>query len=190
MYYQDKGFQFKHEYKSFYDLQKRYAKEILNENMIQLNEFIDFLTFEGLLFKGEISIESFLYAMQFYKHLEEEIPEDERECILQGIWRRAVLNTNWDKLKMDINDEQINYMLENTALFKLILFLKSEKLFNYIRKPQDCSEIPNVDKKYPWATEEEKLSIEEEYRKEKQQLGFYISHFNISDIIEQIISAS
>jgi len=33
---------------------------------------------------------------------------------------------------MDINDEQINYMLENTALFKLILFLKSGKYFIFI----------------------------------------------------------
>ncbi|ORX86289.1 hypothetical protein BCR32DRAFT_290138 [Anaeromyces robustus] len=190
IYYQDEGFQYKNEYKSFYDLQKKYSKEILSENMIQIDEFIDFLTFEGLLLTGDNSIENFLYAIQFYRYLEDEIPEDDRECVLQGLWRRAVLNTNWDKLKMDINDEQINEMLENTALFKLILYLKSEKLFKLIRKPQDCYEIPNVDKKYPWASEDEKLSISEEYKKEIQQLGFYITHFNISDIIEQIINSS
>jgi len=30
---------------------------------------------------------------------------------------------------MDIDDEQINDMLENTALFKLIIYLKSGKIF-------------------------------------------------------------
>jgi len=188
-YYEDEGGQYKNEYKAFYDLHLKYSKEILNEKMIQIDEFIDFLTFEGLLLNGDSSIENFLYAIQFYRYLEEEIPEDDRECILQGIWRRALLKTKWDKLKMDIDDEQINDMLENTALFKLILYLKSEKLFKYIRKPQDCYEIPNVDKKYPWASEEEKLSLSEEYKKEKQQLGFFITHFNISDIIEQIINS-
>ncbi|OUM62672.1 hypothetical protein PIROE2DRAFT_61742 [Piromyces sp. E2] len=174
MYYKDEGDQYKNDFKSFYNLHKKYSKEILNENMIKLDEFIDFLTFEGLLLTGDNSIESFLYAMQFYRYLEDEIPEDDRECVLQGLWRRALLNTNWDKLKMDINDEQINDMLENTALFKLILYLKSEKLFKYIRKPQDCYEIPNPDKKYPWASEIEKLSLSEEYKKEKQQLGFFL----------------
>jgi len=189
VYYQDEGEQYKNDFKSFYELHKKYSKEILNGNMIRHDEFIDFLTFEGLLLTGDNSIESFLYAMQYYRYLEDEIPEDDRECILQGLWRRALLNTNWDKLKMDINDEQINDMLENTALFQLIIYLKSEKLFKYIRKPQDCYEIPNPDKKYPWASEIEKLTISEEYKKEKQQLGFFITHININDIIEQIINS-
>ncbi|ORX50737.1 hypothetical protein BCR36DRAFT_352074 [Piromyces finnis] len=188
-YYQDESDQYKNDYKSFYELHKKYSKEILSENMIKLDEFIDFLTFEGLLLNGDNSIENFLYAIQFYRYLEDEMSKDDRECILQGLWRRALINTNWDKLKMDINDEQINDMLENTAFFKLILYLKSEKLFKYIRKPQDCYEIPNLDKKYPWASEEEKLSLSEEYKKEKQQLGFFITHFNINDIIEQIINS-
>ena len=39
--------------------------------MIRHDEFIDFLTFEGLLLTGDNSIESFLYAMQYYRYLED-----------------------------------------------------------------------------------------------------------------------
>jgi hypothetical protein len=180
---EDEDHQFKNEYQSFFDLQKIYANKIVNENMIQFDEFIDFLTFEGLLFSSDSSIRKFLYAIQFYQNLEEEIPEDERECILQGIWRRAILKANWEKLKMDIDDEEINDIIETTALFKMILFMKSENSSDYIRRPQDCKKIPNIDKKYPWATEEKKSSIKEDYKRENQQLELYINNFNISDFI-------
>jgi len=86
-YYEDEGGQYKNEYKAFFDLHLKYSKEILDEKMIQIDEFIDFLTFEGLLLNGDSSIENFLYAIQFYRYLEEVILQYIYIKLLILIWK-------------------------------------------------------------------------------------------------------